>query len=165
MAGFPARITRAALGPKFRNTSEVEDPATDFGAPQFEALCWNTAGMSRVGVLAKFIGAWASTDFNWITREEVWNPDGILAHPVVTRASAGVYAVQFLTTYPDELGVARSVTLTGGRVDARSAAGTFATRISGDAAVDTVNDKKVNVKFWDPAGAAVDPAWFWLEVT
>lgn len=163
MTGFPSRITRGTLGPKFVNAAPVEQPEQDIGDQQFNAAFWQVAGMNlgapRVSLIAAYVGA----AFVVANKTEAWNPDGTQAHPVLARTSAGVYTYTFAASYLDEDGAAVPTVLRAPRLSCHKVLTAFADRIEAHAWVDVTNPLILQLRLWTgAAGTAVDEP-FWLE--
>lgn len=163
MSGFPSRFNRGHLGPKFRNANPVENPESQIGDAQFNAAFWQTAGMNlivpRVALIAQYVGS----SFVVAAQEEAWNPDLSQAHPVLARASAGVYSYTFAASYLDEDGVAQPTVLRAPRLSCHKVLAAFADRVDAHAFIDAGNPLVLQLRLWlSASGTAVDEP-FWLE--
>lgn len=155
--GFPRRLVRSALGPKFQNTRAVENPNSEFGDAQLNALLWNSAGMGLVIYRADLVAAWNGSAFVIDHQAEAWNPENDQAHPLLTRVGTGVYRYTFAATYLDEDGIAQPVGLKKCGVRA------MADTTHAFAFFTTSANLVVEVHLQNAIGAEVD-AKFWLMV-
>lgn len=159
---YPRRITRAALGPKFRNNYPVENPETDIGETAFNAVFHTAAGLAVVAPRWSLVARWSS-GWQIAHQAEAWNPDGTQPHPVLARAGQGNYTYTLAASYLDEDDIAVPSELIAARCTAMANGGTFGARVIGHAWIDTGNPLRVQIRLWAEAdGSAVD-APFWLE--
>lgn len=164
MSGFPARILRSILGPKFVNTNPVEQPENDIGDRQFNAAFHQLSGMNLIVARAALIATYSGGSFQIAHRAEAWNPENEQTHPAPARAAAGSYTYTFASTYKDQEGTDVSTVLLAARASChRDLTGGFANRINAHAWVDAGNPLVVQVRLWDAGGTGVDHP-FWLEV-
>lgn len=163
--GFPNRIIRKILGPQFVDVIPVEKPDSEIGADTWNTLFHQVAGMNlAMPARASCIAKWNGTDFDYAHRGEAWNPDGALAHPVLTRIGAGNYTYAFDPNYPDEKGVMQPTALVGARCSAHKPLTVFADRVGGFAWIDTVTPTLIQIRLWNLATGTAEDVAFWLEV-
>jgi hypothetical protein len=167
---FPTRVTRSALGPRFRDVYPVENPETDVGAEQFNAAFDQLAGLNVVAPRVALIATWNGSAFDVRHQAEAWNPDGGQAHPALARAGVGRYTYTFAASYLDADGNTVATSLLACRlsvfgVPAADASSTdpYASRRTPMAWVDPGNPLVVKIAIFSSAGAVVDEP-FWLEV-
>lgn len=117
MAGFPARISRLALGEDMDPTEEI-NPRTDIGGARFNLDWWQLAGMNLTASRARVVVA---ADGSRVAAAEAWNPnqDGSL-HPTVVRNGVGDYTVTFASSALDETGASVAIGLGSARASAQS---------------------------------------------
>ena len=160
---YPKRITRAALGPKFRDNYPVENPETDIGAAAFNAVFSTAAGLAvvapRWSLVALYSGGWQIRH-----QAEAWNPDGAQGHPVLARASQGNYSYTLAASYLDEDGVAVPAELIAVRISPMNdGAGVFGARVSAVAWIDPINPLRVQIRTRLEVDGTSSDVPFWLE--
>ena len=165
MPGFPTRLTRSALGPKFRDVYPVENPETDIGADQFNAALPHTQTYNLIVPRSVLIGAWnaGTAQLDRSHEAQAWNPDKAQSNPTFARAGAGSYSYTFASTYTDETGTAIAISIIAARVTAFRQLTAYTDRVNAYAFIDTLNALKVQIRLYDQAGSGID-APFWLEV-
>jgi hypothetical protein len=163
MSGFPTRIIRSLLGPKFRDLYPAENPETDISAAAFNVGFWQLAGVNLTAARVSLVADWGGSSFTVEHQAEAWIADNAQAHPVLARTSAGVYTYTFASTYENEDGTAIATDLGPPRVTVHKELTAFADRVSGHAWVATGAPLVVQIRIWDASGVAVDEP-FWLEV-
>jgi len=163
--GFPTRITRSALGPKFRDTIPVENPETDVGAQQLEQVFQQVVGANLIVPRVVVIATYSGGAFQYSHRAEAWNPDGAQAHPELAWVSAGNYTLTFAASYLDENAVAVPTVLLAPRISSHRDLNSvgFAGRVESRAWIRSNAPLVVQIRMWDTGGTGIDQP-FWLEV-
>lgn len=148
--GFPTRISRAALGKRKVDTRRVRDTAKEAGAAEVNLAWWTLAGCANVVPQAWLLATFTGPSTIVVTaHREAWSPNADQAAPTISRTSAGLYVVTYLTSYPDETGAAVSTKLYAATPTPQSL-----TALRGVALV-TAN-RVVTVSIFDSAEAAAD---------
>lgn len=157
MAGFPARITRSALGPTLVNAYPVENPEQDVGAETLNPAFWQLAGLNRVSGKALLAAVWDGVSAFTITaQEEAWNPNGTQARPVLARTSAGVYTYTFASSYLDESGASIAPGLSGAICRSAYVLSGYADRTIAEAWIAPASPLIVQIRQWNSSGTVVD---------
>jgi hypothetical protein len=160
--GFPTRILRSALGPKFLDTAPVENPETDIGARQFNLAFHQVAGLNLVAPRVSLVAHYTGGQFVIQHQQEAWNTEGAQARPVLARSAAGVYTYTFASSYLDEDGVSVATVLRAPRISCHKVLTAFADRIDPLSWVDGGSPLVLQIRLWNQSGAGVDEP-FWLE--
>lgn len=163
MTTWPNRLLRQLFGPTLRSLFPVENPEYDVGAETFNSLFWQLAGTNLVVHRVYLEASWNGSSFDIDSQAEAWNPNGDVAHPVLARASAGVYSYTFAATYQDMDGNAVQTVLGAPRVKSHRVLTGFPDRIEAEAWVDPSAPLVVEVRLWEADGTPVDHP-FSLEV-
>ena len=95
-AGWPNRISRAALGPRRKNLIPVRDHTTAVAGEGFNLEHWQPAGANPMVPQAG--GPIAGNAL--VAHEEVWYPDGGPV-PTFTHEGTGHYRIVYAATYKD----------------------------------------------------------------
>lgn len=105
MKGFPIRHSRAAFGPTYKDERKVMNPETDLPADVGNLSFHQLAGMNLLSSMAFMAAHWSGSAMVVDAHAEAWNPKQIQIAPydvpTPTRASTGVYQIQYNATYPD----------------------------------------------------------------
>lgn len=117
MSGYPTLITRAALGPTYKDERPVENPETDLGARALNLAFWQLSGVQMAAPRALLIAEWNTTSsaFDLSRQGEAWSPQSTSA-PTLARSAAGKYSYTFAASYPDVDGTEVSTVLHGAQV-------------------------------------------------
>lgn len=99
MAGWPARISRAALGPKRVDLYPAPNDTNFVRDVIFNTLFWQLAGANLFspkvsGIIDGAAGTLSSSD-------EAWATDGAAA-PTFSKVGTGQYRLTYAATYKDE---------------------------------------------------------------
>jgi hypothetical protein len=139
----------ATLGGVMTDYAPVEDATCDMAAAFDNKVRANVAAMTQTADRAEvhFVTA-AAGPFAATAHFSLWGNSPAVA-PVITRAALGRFTITWPTSATDELGVAHTVNLVGGRANAQST--TFA-----QAQVVKTAANVVDVYLFDAAGAASD---------
>lgn len=116
MGGFPGRISRADLGPTYRNLFQVENPEYEPSADLFNLICWQVAGASKTAPKVVAVG---SVSGGVVTTEQcmfAFDPEGEQSPISFTYAAKGQYGFNLLSQYPDESETDVPLGLVGGTV-------------------------------------------------
>lgn len=102
MSSWPARISRAVLGPILKNIFTPPNLANFIGDAQFMLAWWTLAGAAVTVPKAwlAFDGATGAL----IEHGETWRPDGGGPPPVITHPAGGQYEVTYDSPVEDENG-------------------------------------------------------------
>lgn len=151
MAGWPARLSRAILGPKRKNEIEPDNDVYFVAAKFFNMVFWQVSGANLFTPKAGgLIVANALTE-----HEEAWDPDGDDNPPTFVHVGTGHYRITYAGTYKDDDDVDVAPTLTRARGFGQSSA-TFL-----DVTGKVTNGVQVDIRCWDAAGAALNAdVWF-----
>lgn len=159
-AGYPNKITRAALGPTYENLAKVTNPKKQLDATAVNLLLWQTAGLNGPAakglVYCSLAGTIVTVNRQWFS----WDADGALAKMQFTRTGTGVFtwALPGSGSYPDVTGTSIAADLFAtipflqGTTNDRASAAVNSNGISGT----------LNV-FDADSGAALDPT-NWLQL-
>lgn len=103
MPGYPNKITRAALGPTYVNSTKIGNPAEEIDAAVFNLMAWQMAGLNLVAPRAVIIGQAENGQPILYKQWLSWDPNGALANTQFTRTGTGVYtwALPGSGTYAD----------------------------------------------------------------
>jgi len=157
MSGFPTRTGRGGYGPDPINSRPVRDPARQLdGETVGRLMFWQLGGLGLVAPIATFGATVTGSAVSLAWHAEAFQPAGGNG-PTLTYTSAGVYAVSYSASYPDETSNASPLVLRGGAAIALGASvlhGQVEIGSSGYAAT---------VRFWAlPAVTAANPAAFFV---
>lgn len=149
MSGFPARISRAALGPTREDLIPATTEKHTVSARFFELTFRQVVGVNLLSALA---GGLVVSDA-LASHEEAWNPNGGAA-PTFTKEGTGHYRAVYPATVKDLEGNDVSPGLTRARAFPQSAASLYSTA--------TVTDgRQVDVYVYDEIGDNKDgDVWF-----
>jgi hypothetical protein len=117
VAGWPNLISRLALGPALENVKPVKNNKRQLGAEVFKLAWWQLAGcgimVPRCWAALRGSDAGAFSAASLLGSGEAWDPDSLYL-PTIARVSAGVYTLEYGSTYPDADGVAAATNLSFG---------------------------------------------------
>lgn len=123
MSSFPTRPLANDFGPEFRNLYPVENPETDADADAFgNRVRWQVAGMGLVVPRGVLVAEWSGATMDILMQEEAWNPNRLVARPVLDRTATGVYTYTFQSSYDDKDGTAVATQIFGAQCSVNSTA-------------------------------------------
>lgn len=147
--GFPARISHRALGGNRTDVYKVTDPKKQVGAPIFNAIQWQVAGMNRT---ASLVTLTIAADGSRVSGAEAWNDqDDPALRVTVTHDTTGQYQISCESpTYPDETGTEQAVEFHGAVVSPMGSTSVRPPTFTID------SPTSITVYTWDASGVAAD---------
>lgn len=156
MPGFPGRVSFAELGGVRQNAGPITDERKQVGAPTFNAVHWQVAGMNTIASLVSLVVA---DDGTRESGGEAWNPDDDPAKRVaIDHPNTGEYVITAeATQYEDWSETLRDVIFRGALISPISATSVRPPTYTLDSAT------QITVYTWNAAGAATDMG-FTIEI-
>lgn len=156
MAGFPARTSHQALGGNRVDAMRVTDPKKQIGAPVWNAVQWQVAGMNRTVDLVTLTVA---SDGSRVSGSEVWNDaDAPSLRVTLTHDTTGQYQITAESEYPDENGDPQPVEFHGAVISVMGSTSVRPPTFTIDSAT------QITVYTWNAAGSAADMG-FTVKIT
>lgn len=153
MAGFPNRITRAALGPTPANRKPVRSAVHNLDAAVQDLALWQLSGCGIMVARVWGVAHWSGSAMVLDASGEAWDPNGLWT-PLPQRAGVGDYTIEYPATVADKDGNAITTLLVATNAQPQSTTWhRCAHRIIGS--------RTVAVKTWDATGATPTDVAFW----
>jgi hypothetical protein len=158
MSGFPTRPNRSTFGPTYEDDKPVVNPKKEFSAALMNLTTWQTAGLGQVVPRAVITGTVSGGAVTTVYQGLAFDPNATISLISFTYVAAGRYSFTFTSTYNDELGIAKSLSLVAGTASAFNTTSLFtglvnlATAYSGE------------VRIFNSAGALADPPAFIVQL-